>query len=252
MSTRNTPSPNSPSGAPKPGASTYWMYGLHACLAALANKDRRIRRLVVSEAAEASLPKPLKLPVERRTGKEIASLVGTDAVHQGIALLTDRLLQPGFEEILRGARPILILDQVSDPHNVGAILRSAAAFDAAAVVLPKDHAPPESAIIAKTASGALECVPLVHVTNLAAALDTAKKAGFWVAGLAGEAKQTLAEAKLGQKTLLVLGAEGPGMRRLTRERCDLLVRLPISPRMESLNVSNAAAVALYQLHIGQA
>jgi 23S rRNA (guanosine2251-2'-O)-methyltransferase len=130
---------------------------------------------------------------------------------------------------------------------VGAILRSCAAFGAGAVILPRDHTPQESAVLAKASSGGIEIVPLIHVTNLAQCMEALKKSGYWCAGLDGGARQTLAEAKLGAATALVLGAEGAGLRRLTAERCDLLVRLPIAPAMESLNVSNAAAVALYAL-----
>ncbi len=141
-----------------------------------------------------------------------------------------------------------MLDQVTDPHNVGAILRSAAAFDAVAVVVTDKHAPQESGVMAKAASGAMETVPLVTVGNLSQAIEKLKKAGYWTAGFSSHAKQTLAEAKLDGKTALVLGAEGDGMRRLTSERCDFLVKLPMSDKMESLNVSNAAAVALYELY----
>ena len=139
----------------------------------------------------------------------------------------------------------MLLDQVTDPHNVGAILRSAAAFDALGIITPDRHAPPESGTIARSASGALEIVPWVRVVNLARALEEIAEAGFWRIGLTGEATQTLGEAMGQQRIALVLGAEGEGMRQNTATHCDELARLPISPKVESLNVSNAAAIALY-------
>jgi 23S rRNA (guanosine2251-2'-O)-methyltransferase len=151
------------------------------------------------------------------------------------------LLQQGADD----KRPLLVLDQVTDPHNVGAILRSAAAFDALGIITQDRHSPPESGTIARSASGALELVPWVRVINLARALEEIAEAGFWRIGLAGDTQMTLAQSMGEARVALVLGAEGEGLRHNVAEHCDQLARLPISPKMESLNVSNAAAIALY-------
>lgn len=239
----------------QPRPSGHWVYGWHAVNAALANTERAVLRIVATEAnlPHINLPRRLPAPQMLET-REIDRLVGQDAVHQGIAAEVKPLEPYVLEDILhienpRG--PVVILDQVSDPHNVGAILRSAAAYDAIAVVTPKDHSAPETATMAKTASGALDIVPRIVVTNLAAAMRELKDAGYWIIGLEGESTTLLTELKLAQKTAIVLGAEGKGMRRLTAELCDERVRLPMGERMESLNVSNAAAVALYHLYVSR-
>jgi 23S rRNA (guanosine2251-2'-O)-methyltransferase len=237
-----------------------WLYGVHAALAALANKDRKIRRIVLtaealrSHATSIQRARTLRpLPGEEVTERqELDRLLPPGAVHQGIAVLAEHLDSPGIEDIARLAQKrdhavVMVLDQVTDPHNVGAILRSAAAFGALAVVVTDRHSPEETGTLAKSASGALEVMPLVRVTNMVRALEQLQEAGFWTAGLAGEATQTLAQAKLSGKIALVMGAEGEGLRRLTREHCDHLVKLPMSDLVESLNVSNAAAISLYEL-----
>jgi len=237
-------------------ARSYWLYGLHAAAAALANPKRQIRRMLVTQGVLEKVGEgwqERKLGAEVKSAQDIARLLPEGAVHQGIALEVMPLEEISLEEYLVQAgeqKPLLLLDQVTDPHNVGAILRSAAAFDVGAIVLTRDHAPQESAVLAKASSGGIEIVPMLTVTNLAQAMETLKKHSYWCIGLDGEAKQSIAEAKLGKQTALVLGAEGRGLRRLTGERCDLLVRLPISSAMESLNVSNAAAIALYVLRQG--
>jgi 23S rRNA (guanosine2251-2'-O)-methyltransferase len=229
---------------------------LHPVVAALANPARRLKRLLLTEDAEAALaarlPKPWRISPERVERAQIASFLPEDSVHQGAALLAEPLPDMPLDRALEhGTGPVLVLDQVTDPRNVGAILRSAAAFGAAALVMQDRHAPPETGALARAASGALEVVPVVREVNLSRALDALKKAGLWVVGLDGAAPVTLAQAGLGgRRVALVLGAEGDGMRRLTREHCDELARLPISPEMESLNVSAAAAVALYELARG--
>jgi 23S rRNA (guanosine2251-2'-O)-methyltransferase len=222
--------------------------------AALANPARRLRRLLLTAEAEAALaarvPPPWRIAAERIDRARLAALLPPETVHQGAALLAEPLPDLPLETVLdqAGQGPVLVLDQVTDPRNVGAILRSAAAFGAAAVVLQDRHAPPETGALARAASGALEVVPVARVVNLARALDALKQAGLWVVGLDAAAPVTLAQAGLaGRRVALVLGAEGEGMRRLTRAHCDEVARLPIAASMESLNVSAAAAVALYEL-----
>lgn len=233
----------------RPAGGGIWLYGPHAVEAALANPARKLRRLLLTAEMAKAHPGRQGEVVERA---ELDRHLPPGAVHQGIAALVEPLPEIDLDDIarqgqMRDSAVVVLLDQVTDPHNVGAILRSAAAFGALAVIAPDRHAPDETGALAKSASGALERMPLVRVTNLVRALETLKGHGFWVAGLAGEATATLAGAKLSGRVALVLGAEGDGLRRLTREHCDLLVRLPMTGDMESLNVSNAAAVALYEL-----
>jgi len=232
-----------------------WLYGLHAVGAALANPGRRLRRLLLTEGAEAALqqrsaaPRGHMWPVapERVDLQRLDKLLGRETVHQGAALLADLLAAPMLAQALERAGPVIVLDQVSDPRNVGAILRSAAAFGASAVVLQDRNAPEETGALAKAASGALETVPLLRAVNLARTLVALKAAGCWVVGLdAGGGK--LSGAALGERRVaLVLGAEGSGLRRLTRETCDEIAGLEMPGAMESLNVSVAAGVALYEL-----
>ena len=232
--------------------SSGWIYGLHAVSAALNNPRRNVQRLIATADAADRLrrdcPRAQPEIVDRR---DIDQAVGPGAVHQGVGLLADPLEQPALEEVIAGASEsalVVLLDQVTDPHNIGAVLRSAAAFGAAAVAQTERGAPGTTGIVAKSASGALEAIPLVTVTNLARTLEKLRQADFWIIGLDGEAERTLAEAAPSGRIALVLGAEGKGLRRLTREHCDLLVRLPTRPPIASLNVSNAAAVALYELN----
>jgi 23S rRNA (guanosine2251-2'-O)-methyltransferase len=202
---------------------------------------------VTREAASAFEVDP-SIPVTYADAADLGRLVPRDAPHQGVVAEVERLPDLWLGDLIEGApegRPLLVLDQVTDPHNVGAILRSAAAFDALGIVTQDRHAPPESGALAKSASGALETVPWVRVVNLARALDEIADAGFWRVGLTGEADMTLSEAMGPPRIALVLGAEGEGMRQNTQAHCDALARLPISDRIESLNVSNAAAIALY-------
>lgn len=249
MSMRKMSPKKSGSHSPeKRGAGTYWIHGRHAVLAALANPERKFRRLLVTANSGNQLGRlPKDLQPEIAPPQIFTKFLGEEAVHQGFAAEVMPLLEADLRVCAASGKPIIMLDQVTDPHNVGAILRSAAAFDAACVIVPRMHAPEETGVLAKSASGALEIVPVVRVTNLSQTLDELKKEGYWCAGLDGAATQTLESAKLGQKTVLVMGAEGAGLRRLTAENCDLLIKLPMSDAMESLNVSNAAAISLYYL-----
>lgn len=195
-------------------------------------------------------------PVQVLDRMALAALLPEGAVHQGLLLEVEPLAAPDLDDILRAAEiaagraVVVVLDQVTDPHNVGAVLRSAAAFGALAVIVAEHNAPPASGALAKAASGALDLVPLLRVVNLARSLDRLKTAGFWCCGLDESAPEPLAALDLGAKAALVLGSESGGLRRLVRERCDFLARLPTRPPFSSLNVSNAAAVALYELARG--
>jgi 23S rRNA (guanosine2251-2'-O)-methyltransferase len=191
---------------------------------------------------------PPEVVLTRAEVTDLARLVPSDAPHQGVVIEVEPLEDIWLGDLLSEADDnavLLVLDQVTDPHNVGAILRSASAFGAIGIVTQDRHSPPEGGALAKAASGALERVPWARVVNLARALDEMAEAGFWRIGLAGDARSTLSEALGPQRVALVLGAEGAGMRQNIRDHCDALARLPIRAEMESLNVSNAAAVALY-------
>jgi 23S rRNA (guanosine2251-2'-O)-methyltransferase len=243
------------------GKAAPFVYGRHAVTAALANPLRVVTRflclhenieeaaLLLADARAAEKP-PRPEPVERRA---LELLLPEGAVHQGLALETKPLPAPALEDVL-GALPrapaphiLLLLDQVTDPHNVGAIMRSAAAFAALAVIVPEHGAPPVTGALAKAASGALETVPLIRVTNLARTIERLKSDGFWCIGLDSAAPHSLTDIELPARIALALGAEGAGLRRLVREQCDYLARLPVRGALHSLNVSNAAAVALYAI-----
>lgn len=223
-------------------------WGRHAVSAAVDNHDRVIKRIWATREAAAEFDFDPSIPLTYADVADLGRLVPGDAPHQGIVIEVDKLPDLWLGDLLDQAeddRPLLVLDQVTDPHNVGAILRSAAAFNALGIVTQDRHAPPESGSLAKAASGALETVPWVRVVNLARALDEIAEAGFWRVGLTGEADMLLSEAMGPPRIALVLGAEGEGMRQNTEAHCDALAKLPISDRIESLNVSNAAAIALY-------
>ena len=224
------------------------LWGKHAVAAALDNPARKILKAWATRETAASMQFPIEVAVTLADVADLGRLVPNDAPHQGVVIEVEPLEEVWLDEILTGAGEravLLVLDQVTDPHNVGAILRSAAAFGAIGIVTQDRHSPPESGVVAKAASGALERMPWARVVNLARALEEIGEAGFWRIGLAGHAESELREALGPARVALVLGAEGPGLRHNTREHCDALARLPISEAVESLNVSNAAAVALY-------
>jgi 23S rRNA (guanosine2251-2'-O)-methyltransferase len=256
---QSSPAPANAAAAPlRLQRGDYWLFGRHPVLAALGNPARELKRLLLAETPDAELARhaaTLRLPL----GPEVVGRAALDdllpgTVHQGLALSVSPIPQIGLAgflaELMDRPAVVVALDHVTDPHNVGAILRSAAAFGAAAVIATSDHAPDEGGLLAKAASGALEVVPYLMEVNLARALDQLKAAGFWCFGLGEEGEKVLRAKDAAPRTCLVLGAEGSGLRRLTRERCDLLVRLPTRPPISALNVSNAAAVALYEL-LGQ-
>ena len=245
-----------PAGKP-PGrreAGGEWLYGLHAVQAALANPNRKLGRAALTPRAIETIGEKLlkRVQVETLEPGAIDKVLPAGAVHQGAALEAWPLKSRDLEEIVAepapgGRRIVLVLDQLSDPHNVGAILRTAAAFGVIAVVVQDRHAPPQSGALAKAASGALDIVPYVEVVNIARALDQLAELGFWRIALAGDGESSLAEAVPAGDVALVLGSEGAGIRRLVREHCEASAFVPISAKMESLNVSNATAIALYEL-----
>ena len=224
------------------------LWGKHAVAAALDNPKRTVLKAWATRDAATFMQFPKEIPVTLAEAPDLGRLVPHDAPHQGVVIEVEALEDVWLDELIGSAAEraiLLVLDQVTDPHNVGAILRSAAAFGAAGIVTQDRHSPPESGVIAKAASGALERVPWTRVVNLARALEEIAEAGFWRIGLAGDAETELRDALGSPRVALVLGAEGTGLRPNTREHCDAVARLPISDAVESLNVSNAAAVALY-------
>ena len=233
-----------------PEKSGLWLYGVHAVRAALANPRRKSRRCVLTKAAAEHIGQTSLQGVEVQLAEpdQVSRLLPPGAVHQGIALACEPLARRDLGELLAGeARKIvLVLDQISDPQNVGALLRSAAAFDAAAVIVQDRHAPPESGALAKAASGALDLVPYLQVVNIARTLEQLGEAGFWRIALGQDSGRSLADAVVKSDVALVLGSEGAGIRQLVRARCDETASIPIGDRMESLNVSNAGAIALYE------
>ncbi len=232
-------------GSPPDGPAI--LYGIHTVKAALENPARRIRRLLTTENALRRLREdgaPISLEPEMVRPDALAARLGPEAVHQGVLAEADPLPSPDIEDIpTQGV--VLVLDQITDPHNVGAIFRSAAAFAVSAIVTTARHSPEATGVLAKSASGALELVPLVTVQNLSRGLAALKERGFLLVGLDSSGDSDLAATSLRAPLALVLGAEGKGLRQLTRETCDQVARLDLPGAIKSLNVSNAAALALY-------
>jgi 23S rRNA (guanosine2251-2'-O)-methyltransferase len=236
------------------------LYGVHPVTAGWLNPERNCRHLygtppalaafadTIDEAQRLGLPRPPPIAVDRDA---IERMLPLGAVHQGLALDSEPLPEVGLEDVLiaAGAGPIalVMLDQVTDPHNVGAILRSAAALGAKGVIVQTRHAPEISGVLAKSASGAVEIVPLLRETNLSRTIERLRDEGFFAAGLDEHGEANLADVDFGERVVLALGAEGEGLRRLVAEHCTALVKLPTQPPIGSLNVSNAAAIGLYEI-----
>ncbi len=231
------------------------LYGLHAVGEAIRTGRRKLLDLYATEKAAASLKSEIAragLRTHIVEPRDIALRLGAGAVHQGVVLEALPLPSPELSDIVSRSGIVLVLDQITDPHNVGAILRSAAAFAADAVIITAHHAPDMGGVVAKAASGGLEHVALVTVTNLARALERLGDAGYLRVGLDSEAAQKFTGAPLRRPIALVLGGESKGLRRLTREKCDFIARLDLPGAIKSLNVSNACAVALAILQSGEA
>ncbi len=248
-------------GVPPPSVGRALMlYGAHAVAAAWLNPDRSCRHLygtqpaltalesAIAQAKNLTLKRPVPISTDRET---IEKMLPLGAVHQGLALDAEPLPEVNLEDVLiaagNEAASFVLLDQVTDPHNVGAILRSAAAMGAKGVIVQTRHAPEVTGVLAKTASGAVEIVPILRETNLSRAIERLREADFFVIGLDERGNTTITDSKFGERVVLALGAEGEGLRRLVAEHCNELVSLPTQPPIASLNVSNAAAIGLYEI-----
>lgn len=229
------------------------IYGRHAVISAIKNPNRNIYKLVITPENRAEVNNlGQTLPIVVADKKDFNKFLPEDAVHQGFALFCSRLESVDIMDLIKMAEDkerchILILDQVTDPQNIGAIIRSCAAFNTLGLVVQDKNSPLESGAMDKAAAGTIEFVPVARVTNLSRAIEQLKDNGFWVMGMDGYASDTIDKINKNGKTAIVMGSEGKGMRRLVQENCDSSVKLPISPNVESLNVSTAAAIALYEL-----
>lgn len=235
---------------------TQWIYGQHAVEAALQNPDRNCLELYGLHENALTTLQPFtknhpRLKAHVLDRQKMQALVGEDAVHQGVALKASLLPEYFIEMVLEDPDPhslCLILDQVTDPHNLGAILRNAAAFGVKAVIIPERNSPSAaSAVVAKVASGALEKVPVIRVVNLVRTMEELQQAGFWCMGLAEEGTKNLQAQDLTGRLVVAMGAEGDGLRRLTKDTCDFLLRLPTASNFSTLNVASATAVSLYEV-----
>lgn len=229
----------------------FLLYGLHVVEAALANEARKKHRLYITENAQNRLAAALaesQIPISLHKPRQLDAMLPPDAVHQGVILECEPLPERQISDIDPARGPVVVLDQVTDPHNVGAVIRSAAVFNAQALIVPTRQSPPQTAVLAKSASGALEHIALIRVTNLANALQQLADRGFALIGLVGDAQPLLAQivASETRPLALIAGAEGKGLRHKTRENCHHLVRIPTPGALDSLNVSNAVAIALYE------
>ena len=235
------------------------LYGRHACLAALANKQRRISKIWGLKENQNEIKEALRqnnrenIPFVVAERKDLEKMLPKEAVHQGFVIQTQELENYSIEEICEQALEkkdchVLILDQVTDPQNIGAIIRSCVAFDTLALVVQDKNSPQETGAMAKASAGMIEHLPICRVTNLSRAIKQLQENGFWVIGMDGYATQTIDQINKSGKIAIVMGSEGKGMRRLVEENCDSTVKLPISEKVESLNVSTAAAIALYEIN----
>jgi len=249
---RNRPNSHKRKSSPRPsGSGENWLWGLHAVQAALNNPARQIKRLVATKNGLDRLT-GVSVRAQMSDAAGIDTLLPRDAVHQGLALEVDPLVPMQIEDLVKtGARRIVVLDQITDPHNMGAIFRSAAAFGFQAIILQSRNTPMITGVVAKTAVGAIETVRECRVGNISRSLDFLAEQGFHTVGLAGEGEALIDQAVRGAgKLAIVLGAEGPGLRPGVAKACAELARILITSQMESLNVSNAAAIAFYEASRG--
>ena len=227
------------------------LFGMHAVEAALKNPARKIKRLLATENAANKLAEVIRergIAIEDASPRDLDNILGHDTVHQGVMLEVEPLDEPELAELAEGAvagGPLVILDHVTDPHNVGAVLRSAAVFGASGLIMTRRHSPPMNGVLAKSASGALELIPVLLVQNLARTMEELKAQGIRLVGLDGDAPGLLEDEPLSGPIALVFGAEGKGLRDLTGSTCDVMTRIATPGPIDSLNVSNAAAVALH-------
>lgn len=233
------------------GGEAYWLYGRHSCKAALGNSYRKIKEILVTRNAADKMRDELdKLVdiVEVVDDRKISNKLTKDAVHQGIAMLVEPLNDGNvdYKALAENTNLVVLLDEVTDPHNIGAIMRSASAFGAGAVLTTFRNSPPEGGVLAKSASGALEWVRYLRIRNLVKSIEELKLEGFEVVGLAGQSDAQISAAFSGKKIAIVMGAEGKGLRQVTADACDVLAKIPMDSRQESLNVSNATAIALWE------